>query len=394
MAKTELRRVKVDRFVAGDPLRGLTALCIVVFHAAYNILYREEGPQGSFERVFGPTTGAALRSLELVLNVFFVLSAYLIARPFVAAYVEGRRSPNVRRYARNRLLRIVPTFWGIYTIVLLVRGTEGQGLGDILPLYLFGGLVDNRALSPSMGQSWTLSMELAFYLTIPLAIAAAGVFAGPRARRVRVLLAACFLLWIGSALLRTAVPPTLFWLRLFPCLLYGFMPGVALAALEMRVPRGGYPRWMPAALVAGGVGLLAAARSIAPELYMAQLPDRILAVEVCSSLGTGLIVAGPLMLQWNGQKVWRVLHWRPLHWVGERSYSLFLVHQAVIGAWLASVDFGDGRAAALKLSACALAVSLPAAWLAHRLFERPSMALMGRRATTASTAPVPQPTGR
>lgn len=276
-----------------------------------------------------------------------------------------------------------------------MRGTEGQGFGDILPIYAFGGLVDNRALSPSMGQSWTLSMELAFYFSIPLALAAAGALAGRRARRVRVVLGVCALLWIGSVLLRSAVPPTLFWLRLFPCLLYVFMPGVALAALELRVPRGGYPRWLPGVLLAAGVGLLATVRQIAPELVQAQLPGRIVAVASCASIGTGLIVAAPLMLQWNGQKVWRFFDFRPLHWVGERSYSLFLVHQAVIGAWLESVDFGLGRAAAVKLAMCALAVSLPAAWLAHRLFERPSMALMGRRPpTTASREPVPQPTGR
>ena len=70
-----------------------------------------------------------LGHIDLALSAFFVLSGYLIARPYARAYVAGTRRPRLRNYARNRVLRVVPVFYLLTVLVLLRFGLDGQ-IGD------------------------------------------------------------------------------------------------------------------------------------------------------------------------------------------------------------------------------------------------------------------------
>ena len=46
--------------------------------------------------------------LEIGVSIFFLISGFLLYRPFVASHLSGRASPNTRRFWERRLLRIVP----------------------------------------------------------------------------------------------------------------------------------------------------------------------------------------------------------------------------------------------------------------------------------------------
>ncbi len=52
--------------------------------------------------------------------LFFVLSGFLLWRPIASAVLRGRRLPSVRRYARNRALRILPAYWVVLLATALV----------------------------------------------------------------------------------------------------------------------------------------------------------------------------------------------------------------------------------------------------------------------------------
>ena len=52
--------------------------------------------------------------------LFFVLSGFLLWRPFASAVVSGRELPSLRRYARNRVLRILPAYWAVLAVSALV----------------------------------------------------------------------------------------------------------------------------------------------------------------------------------------------------------------------------------------------------------------------------------
>src|SRR5206468_5112938 len=122
-----------QRFLAGDPLRGLAALGVAVYHAGTVSLFvsghSADLAQG-WPGPFGPIAGGPIGAGAYGVDIFFVLSGYLISRPFVAAYAEGRRLPRVLAYLRNRVLRIVPAYWVALAVVVLVAGSHGRSWAD------------------------------------------------------------------------------------------------------------------------------------------------------------------------------------------------------------------------------------------------------------------------
>jgi peptidoglycan/LPS O-acetylase OafA/YrhL len=88
------------RFPLLDPLRALAALAVVVTHTAQ---------LGGFNKEHA--LGAWTVRLDSGVAIFFVLSAFLLYRPFVRARLDGAPPPGVLAYARRRALRILPAYW-------------------------------------------------------------------------------------------------------------------------------------------------------------------------------------------------------------------------------------------------------------------------------------------
>ena len=102
------------RFEQIDGLRAIAALSIVVAHAA----------------VFGlaigqSTTGRLLAHLNIGVTIFFLISGFLLYRPFIAHRGGGPPSPATRDYAKRRLLRIYPAYWLVLTVLVIVPGVMG-----------------------------------------------------------------------------------------------------------------------------------------------------------------------------------------------------------------------------------------------------------------------------
>lgn len=377
-----------NRFTAGDPLRALAALAIVLLHVSLQFAFLPGGVAGSL----GELPDRVFSALAVAVNVFFVLSGYLIARPFVRAYLDGEPVPRVGRYLRNRALRILPAYWAVLTVLLLLYGTVASGVWGVVGTYTF---LQNLFLIPARGlflQTWTVVVEIGFYLLVPLAaitLTALTRSAGRRTR-LRIVMASLALLWLASAALRNAVPETIGpfdKLQLLPlAFLWSFVPGIALATIELTSLRDRLARvrvlpLASAAVAAVGFGTLLALHA-APNL------ERSWAVIVATTVASTAVVAAPLTLQWSGRPCWRWLDTAPLHWIGVRSYSLYLVHVAVIDE-LRDPVFGiaSGWPAFALLLAAALPASLLLSHLSYELVERPF--LERRLPWRSSTAEVP-----
>ena len=115
------------RFPLFDSLRGLAALAIVLTHVGL-------GSGANYNAAYG----VLLARLDIGVTLFFVLSGFLLYRPFVAARLENRPAPRLRDYARRRVLRIVPAYWLALTVLAI-----WPGLTFTAPRWVYYGFLQN-----------------------------------------------------------------------------------------------------------------------------------------------------------------------------------------------------------------------------------------------------------
>ncbi len=174
-----------------EGLRALAAWSIVVFH-----VWVFSSP-AVFHWNLGPLT-AFVSPLQSGVTLFFVLSGFLLYRPIAAALLDATDGPSVWRYLRNRALRILPAYWVILLGAVFVLGSAslgapGQGVAAgslahpktlVLDLFLVQTYVPDGIWSGIL-PTWSLTIEVAFYVCLPLLGLAAATFARGRAQSRR-----------------------------------------------------------------------------------------------------------------------------------------------------------------------------------------------------------------
>jgi len=307
-------------------------------------------------------------------DVFFVISGYLITASLVAETI-ATGSVSLPRFWARRVRRLLPAATVVLVAVL-------AGTAAVLSLAQWSVVIGQVAASALSVQNWvlasesvsylqatsapspvqhfwSLSVEEQFYIVWPLLIVGLAVLAGRLRRdRVRVLRVAVGVLAAASfaySLAATALTPDLAYFSTFTRaweLLLG-------AALALWLPLVTLSKRMASLAFVGGLAAIAASVwVISPETafpgYAALLPTL-----GAAGVIAGGVAGGPAVLR-------RLLECRPMVWVGDISYSLYLWHWPVIvflGAWL--------QTAALPIWAvgAAIASSLVLAALSKRYVE-------------------------
>ncbi|KQR96269.1 hypothetical protein ASG12_18950 [Williamsia sp. Leaf354] len=339
-----------SRLVGMEGLRGLAATTVLIQHVSVNLA-------GSVDK------GAADPPIALMdqgLTLFFTLSGFLLYRSFAAAIVTGRRFPVIGGYFRNRAVRIFPVYIVILLVASLVVGSafrrailpgDGpEGVPDTVgyltdPVKLLSNLFMVQTLFPStmrtgLGVSWSLTVELIFYLVLP--VLAWVAFRLRRSRRGAALLAlapAVVLLLLGllgKAVLAKVSNPTSFadwfyleWGGSWTAVLarsffvhadlfaFGMLAAViaALFAADVLPPHLVTPaRWT--ALLTGAVAAWLAHGTVLQNTGFAVLFGAVVLFVALPAGAPGVAA--------------RVLDWLPFRFVGEVSYSVYLWHMPVI----------------------------------------------------------------
>jgi acetyltransferase len=383
------------RFIAGDPLRGIGLLAVITYHAAY--FGRVPLPFSADMRPnYGEVLGLGLASLDIGLFIFFVLSGYLIAGPFIQRFVEGRDPPAIGNYLRNRALRIVPGFWAITAVVLIVnRGTDSSPI-EIASVFLFlQAFFHLSDLSTLMGPAWSLAVELVFYLLVPVCAVVLTSIVGTRGderSRRRIVLGLTATLFVASLLLsrlsielphrdRVGVSPDYAWDHSLPPLLFAFMPGIALAAVEPvlrpRVRKLARPDLLALGLLGAAIVTLVVYAATGAHWAIGPRPG--IDTRFYVAAAAGLVMFAALVLQWGCDRAWRALDNRVFRWAGERSYSTYLIHQAIVLQFVSwSFLATHPRLHSLTILAATLAISFPLAALSYRLVELRFLRMKGR----------------
>ena len=161
-----LSREMSSREPALTGLRAVAAILVVSTHAAFATGYLTHGYLGTM-----------YARLEIGVAIFFVLSGFLLFRPWVRAAAQGRPGPSVRRYGRRRLRRIVPAYlitvvavYEVYT-VFTPEPNPGQSWEGLLRHLTFTQIYTGdylvTVLHPGLSQMWSLAVEVSFYLALP-----------------------------------------------------------------------------------------------------------------------------------------------------------------------------------------------------------------------------------
>jgi peptidoglycan/LPS O-acetylase OafA/YrhL len=312
------------RFPLIDGVRAIAALSIVVFHAKV-----------------GLPVAAYLYQFAAGVPIFFVVSGFLLYRPFVHARVTSSRPIRVRDYARRRLLRIVPAYWVALTLLALAPGLDGGVFSARAPIYYgFAQTFFSDTAYHGLTVAWSLSTEMTFYVVLPTYALALGRLC--RGRDCNFILRAEFvvlgLLSIGSFGFRQALFGTHWNLaHTLPGTMDYFAAGMALAVVSAvaghlgRVPRLG--RWVDShpglcwAAAVGGFGasgLYTAATGRADPYAGGPLHYLWLI--------TALFIFLPAVFSQRKKGLpYRVLSLRPVAWLGLVSYGIFLWHLPILG---------------------------------------------------------------
>ncbi|MDP1846857.1 MAG: acyltransferase [Solirubrobacteraceae bacterium] len=391
-----------------DGLRGLSALAIVLCHVAVFINAPHPTTLGQLPVVLG----------QPAVIVFFMVSAFVLFRPYVAARADGRAPQPSRVFALRRFARVVPAYWVILTAAALAGAAQGVFSGDWWRYYLLAQIyVDPASEIPIGGlpQTWSLAVEVTFYVLL-LVLAASMTWWSRRgraaARRWRArseycaigVLALIGVTWETLGALGIGAPVTS--VPTLPFTLHWFVVGMALAVVSVRVQRGApLPRGLRAVRDHPGIAWLVAALMLVLISRMGLSPtaaDPVIDAEpimysVYSLAGVVAAAAlvAPAMLGADLRSLpQRFLQSRVMLWLGTVSYGLYLAHLPIL-MYLVDTPLHQGSTGQrlLVYGGVGVFLSLVVAAASWYLIERPAIRYVarrrGRRAPNAPLTPAP-----
>lgn len=148
--------------------RGVAALAIVAVHSWQVMDTDGDG--------LGPTYGSvqavlAILSVDLVVDLFFVLSGLLLFLPFVlAALDEERHIPSGDDFLWRRVFRFLPTYWVVVLVCWSLRnfGPTTADWLDLVEHVLLVQAFDSERIFATIGPAWTLSVDWMFYVALAI----------------------------------------------------------------------------------------------------------------------------------------------------------------------------------------------------------------------------------
>jgi peptidoglycan/LPS O-acetylase OafA/YrhL len=360
-------RSQQQYFPALTALRGIAALCVVLFH--YSV--------GSFPNLHLTDTTYFVGKSYLFVDLFFALSGFILMHVYGQSFADGPSRATLGPFLRARLARLYPlhlVLLGGFVLLELVKlavdrtGLDAFGgshtlatLPGSLLLLNAAGLYDTITWN---GPSWSISAEWIVGLAFPLLV--------PVVARLRP--TGLLLLYVatlaGFALLSAGPQHDLDLTSDWgvPRCFLGFTGGMVL----YRVWQDGAPRWMAtdAAALATAAGIILAMHLNMRGVFIVPL--------------FGLLI---LCLAQNTARVGRALGTRPMIFLGEISYAVYLAQILLLDSvhlgWRLATghqieDAGFSVIQSLGVIALMVAALLPLSILLHRRVEVPARGWLRR----------------
>jgi surface polysaccharide O-acyltransferase-like enzyme len=177
-----------------DGLRAVAALLVILYHAfvfSVSNIKLSLGPVNLYPAWNYGRTGVQL---------FFVLSGFLLFLPYARAILLGWQLPAARKFYQRRILRIVPAYWVCLAILVLISlptYLSKVGLKNIATHMFFIHNVFPSFDSSIQGPFWTMAVEAQFYLLLPAIAWLIARFVGATHSLVRLTIGMCGLIAVA-----------------------------------------------------------------------------------------------------------------------------------------------------------------------------------------------------
>lgn len=300
---------------AVEGMRACAAMGVVLTHVAF-----QTGHTGGISgRIFG--------RFDLAVAVFFALSGFLLWRGHAAAARGLRPRPRTGHYLRSRIVRIMPGYVVAVIVILLLPEAKADltvWLANLTLTQIYVPLT----LTAGLTQMWSLSVEVSFYLALPLLALLARRL--PVRARIGVItaVAALSLLWVCIPFAGDTGHNPWNWP---PAFFSWFAAGMVLAELTVS-PYGRVHRLARRRVLMAAIAVVAFAIAASPLAGKEGLhPGSVGQVMLKTAMGA--VVAGallaPLVLDHPGTRH-RILGSAVMVTLGRWSYGLFVWHLAAL----------------------------------------------------------------
>jgi len=353
-----------------EGLRGFAVFLVFLVHDVTAFL---PGVAGSaVEPFLIAIRGAGHTGVDL----FFALSGYLIYKSLIT------KPRNLWHYAGRRIERIYPAFTAallLYIALSFVFPSESKLPKEWGALQLY--LLENFLLLPGlfpridpiMNVAWSLSFEAFFYIATPLVIASLGLRGWSSRQRCALMLVLALGMMAWCARYGGPVRLIMF--------LAGILTYEWVEQLERRID---------ARLAALGLTIALAAAGLL-DAYEKSGVWHVRAGEPRELLQVGLLFVGYFLLcaccfSHDRNFFVRVFSWRPLRWLGNMSYSYYLIHALGVKALLLGMGV---LFPAVALSGVAFVAFLPLAFICSLIGPLALFLLVERPYSLATPQPRP-----
>jgi peptidoglycan/LPS O-acetylase OafA/YrhL len=301
---------------AVEGMRACAAIGVVVTHVAFQTGHT------------GGVTGRLFGRFDLAVAVFFALSGFLLWRGHAAAARGMRTVPPTGHYLRSRIVRIMPGYLVAVVVILTLLPDAKADLTVWLANVSLTQIYVPLTLTAGLTQMWSLSVEVAFYLALPLlALLARRLPVGARTP----VIAAVAVASLGWTMIPFDAPFGINPMNWPPAFFSWFAAGMLLA--ELTVADVGWPhrlarRRVLMASVAVVAFLVAASPLAGPE---GLTPGTVSQFIVKTAMGAVLAAAliAPLVLD-RPDTSHRMLGNTTMVTLGRWSYGLFIWHLAAL----------------------------------------------------------------
>lgn len=379
-----------ERNVGLDVVRVVATTTIVIYHIL------GFGVSG-FNLRHADTVGPLLDRLCVGVPIFFVLSGFLVSRPLIERFLSHRDLPPLWETYARRLSRVLPAFWLALVVLTLLDAVNVLNTKTFLRNVLLVHTLFPETVFTGVTQAWTLSIEVSFYLALPLVFAALHLATKRRSERFRAMtlfsalslmaVSAYPFLWFwsenGDGVFRTAN----IWL---PAHLDSLASGVLMALFVvaserservMRLRRRLSRLFFPF-LIGSFLAFYASSR-IGLPLNFSPIPFRVHITGQLLFTLTSILFVFPFAIR----PLQSSMRLRPIVWLSTVSYGVYLWHRMLMSGELADkympYEASDGRVMIRVLVIIPASVLMGA--VSFYLVERPINEWV-RRWTTRRTA--------